>query len=69
MYGLVVSTRINVTSIDPGLVNTEFSTVRFGGDADRAAKVYEGVDALTGSDVAETIVFGNSIQYLLYKYY
>jgi 3-hydroxy acid dehydrogenase/malonic semialdehyde reductase len=45
-----------VTSVEPGLVGgTEFSLVRFGGDAARAAKVYEGADALTAEDVAETV--------------
>jgi len=42
--------------VEPGLVGgTEFSTVRFGGDAQRAAKLYEGADALTPEDVAEAV--------------
>ena len=48
---------IRVTEIEPGIVETDFSLVRFEGDADRAAKVYEGVDALTARDVAECVAF------------
>jgi len=48
---------IRVTEIAPGLVETEFSLVRFGGDAERAAGVYRGLDALTAEDVAEIIAF------------
>jgi len=47
---------IRVTDIAPGLVGgTEFSSVRFGGDAERAAKVYAGADALTPDDIAEAV--------------
>jgi len=48
---------IRVTEIDPGLVETEFSVVRFGGDAQRAAKVYEGMTPLTGDDIADCIAW------------
>jgi NADP-dependent 3-hydroxy acid dehydrogenase YdfG len=48
---------IRVTEIEPGLVQTDFSLVRFDGDAERAAKVYEGVEALTAEDVAECVAF------------
>ena len=48
---------IKVTSIDPGLVETEFSEVRFKGDKDRAKGVYQGFTPLTAQDVAETIEF------------
>jgi NADP-dependent 3-hydroxy acid dehydrogenase YdfG len=46
---------VRVCEIDPGMVETEFSLVRFGGDAERAAAVYEGVTPLTAEDVAECI--------------
>ena len=48
---------IKVTSIDPGLVETEFSEVRFHGDKEKASKVYEGYTPLSAFDVAETIEF------------
>ena len=53
----LLGTPIRVTSVDPGLVDTEFSTVRFHGDTTRAAKVYEGLIPLTPADIAETILF------------
>lgn len=48
---------IKVTSIDPGLVETEFSEVRFKGDSEKASKVYENYTPLKAIDVAETIEF------------
>jgi 3-hydroxy acid dehydrogenase/malonic semialdehyde reductase len=52
----LAGTRVRVTDIEPGLVGgTEFSNVRFRGDDDRAAKLYEGADALTPDDVAESV--------------
>lgn len=48
---------VRVTEIDPGMVETEFSSVRFGGDEDRAAAVYRGVTPLTAGDVAECVAF------------
>jgi hypothetical protein len=48
---------IRVTEIDPGLVETDFSLVRFGGDQERAARVYAGVTPLSADDVAECITF------------
>ena len=48
---------IRVTSVDPGLVETEFSLVRFSGDGDRAAKIYQDTRPLTAEDVAECVVF------------
>lgn len=48
-------TPLRVTRIDPGMVETDFSLVRFDGDAEKAAKVYEGVDALTPDDIAECV--------------
>ena len=46
---------IKVSAVNPGMVETEFSIVRFDGDEDRAKKVYEGLQPLTPEDVAETI--------------
>jgi len=48
---------IKVSAINPGLVETEFSEVRFKGDHDKAEKVYLGFDALQAEDIAETILF------------
>jgi NADP-dependent 3-hydroxy acid dehydrogenase YdfG len=53
----VLGTPIRVTSVDPGMVETDFSLVRFRGDYERAAKVYKGVQPLTAEDIAETIVW------------
>ena len=48
---------IRVATIDPGLVETEFSTVRFRGDRERARAVYQGMTPLTAEDVADAILF------------
>jgi 3-hydroxy acid dehydrogenase/malonic semialdehyde reductase len=48
---------IKVTGIHPGMVETEFSLVRFKGDAEKAANVYKGVEALRGEDIADLILF------------
>ncbi len=53
----LVDTPIRVSSVDPGLVETEFSIVRFKGDTERAKNVYRGLQPLTGEDIAETILF------------
>ena len=48
---------IKVTAIHPGLVETEFSKIRFKGDEERAANVYKGMEPLHGPDVADVILF------------
>ncbi|MFB2935239.1 SDR family oxidoreductase [Aerosakkonemataceae cyanobacterium BLCC-F154] len=53
----LLGTPIRVSCIDPGLVETEFSQVRFHGDSERAEKVYQGLTPLTGNDVADVVFF------------
>jgi NADP-dependent 3-hydroxy acid dehydrogenase YdfG len=53
-------TGVRVGTLDPGLAETEFSLVRFKGDAERARKVYEGVKPLRAEDVAEALVWAAS---------
>jgi serine 3-dehydrogenase len=53
----LLGTGIRVTSIDPGLVETEFSEVRFHGDAERAQTVYQGYQPLQARDIAEILLF------------
>ena len=53
----VLGTPVRVTCIDPGAVQTDFSLVRFRGDARRAAKVYAGITPLTAEDVAAAILW------------
>ena len=53
----VLGTGVRVSTVDPGLVDTEFSRVRFHGDAEQAEAVYEGMTPLTGDDVAEAVVW------------
>jgi NADP-dependent 3-hydroxy acid dehydrogenase YdfG len=48
---------IRITTVDPGLAETEFSIVRFKGDTEQAASVYKGVDPLTAEDIADCILF------------
>ncbi|HZS30028.1 MAG TPA: SDR family NAD(P)-dependent oxidoreductase [Gaiellaceae bacterium] len=48
---------IRITTVDPGLVETEFSLVRFKGDEEKAAAVYRGVEAMRPEDIAECILF------------
>ncbi|MBZ0199296.1 MAG: SDR family oxidoreductase, partial [Ignavibacteriaceae bacterium] len=53
----VLDKNIKVTAVDPGMVETEFSLVRFTGDEDKAAGVYKGIIPLTPEDVASAVVF------------
>ena len=53
----VLDKNIKVSSVDPGMVKTEFSDIRFHGDKKRGAKVYENVKPLTAEDVADAILF------------
>ena len=57
----LVDTPLRVTNIKPGLVETNFSVVRFRGDKDKADNVYKGIRPLTGDDIAETVYFAASI--------
>ena len=53
----LVDTPLRVTNVKPGLVETNFSVVRFRGDKDRADNVYKGIHALSGDDIAEVAYF------------
>ncbi|MGL4254082.1 MAG: SDR family NAD(P)-dependent oxidoreductase [Fusobacteriaceae bacterium] len=53
----LVDKPVKVTTILPGMVETEFSLVRFKGDSERAANVYKGIESLTPEDVAGTIIY------------
>lgn len=53
----VANTSIRVTNLKPGLVETNFSTIRFHGDDERAANVYKGIKPLTGDDIADVAVY------------
>ncbi|MFH1372746.1 MAG: SDR family oxidoreductase [bacterium] len=53
----LVDTPVRVSTVDPGLVQTEFSQVRFYGDTNRAKAFYQGYTPLTGDDIAETVVW------------
>ena len=56
----VLGTPIRVTTVDPGMVMTDFSLVRFHGDQERAASVYKNIQPLNAEDVAEVIVWAAS---------
>jgi len=53
----LAGTRVRMSSVDPGLVETEFSLVRFRGDEERARTVYEGVDSLMPEDIADAVYY------------
>lgn len=56
----LVDTPLRVTNVKPGLVETNFSVVRFRGDKDRADNVYKGICPLTGNDIADVVYFAAS---------
>ena len=53
----VADTAVRVTNLKPGLVETNFSNIRFKGDTERAAKLYQGIKPLTGNDIADVAVY------------
>lgn len=57
----LIGTGVRVTSVEPGMVQTDFSLVRFKGDAERAAKVYADTVPLTADDVAEAVVWAATL--------
>lgn len=54
-------TRVRATNIEPGMADTEFSTVRFKGDKDKADGVYKGTQALTADDIAESVYWVSTL--------
>ena len=57
----LIGTNIRVTNVEPGQAETQFSTVRFKGDSEKAAKVYAGTKSLTPDDVAETVFWAATL--------
>ena len=53
----LIDTSIRVSTVDPGLVETEFSIVRFHGDEEKAKNVYKGMQPLTAEDIADSVLF------------
>ena len=56
----LVHTPLRVTNVKPGLVETNFSITRFAGDKERADKVYQGIQPLTGEDIADVVYYAAS---------
>ena len=57
----VADTAVRVTNLKPGLVETNFSNIRFHGDTNRAANVYKGIKPLTGDDIADVAVYAANV--------
>ena len=57
----LIDTPLRVTTINPGMVETNFSITRFGGDKKRADKVYEGIEPLMAENVADTIIYATNL--------
>lgn len=57
LRGELLGRPVRFTEVLPGMVETEFSLVRFGGDSDRASSVYAGIEPLTADDVADVVTF------------
>jgi 3-hydroxy acid dehydrogenase/malonic semialdehyde reductase len=57
----LIATKVRVTNIEPGMVQTEFSLHRFKGDSAKAAQVYAGADPLTAADVAESVFWAATL--------
>ena len=57
----LVDTPLRVTNIKPGIVETNFTVVRYSGDKERADEFYKGIRPLTGDDIAETVYFAASV--------
>jgi len=53
----VIENKIKITNIQPGLVETNFSNTRFGGDVEKAKNVYKGIKPLSGDDIADIIKY------------
>jgi 3-hydroxy acid dehydrogenase/malonic semialdehyde reductase len=53
----LVGTRVRVTDVQPGMVETDFSLVRFKGDAEKARSVYKGMEALSSEDIADIVLW------------
>ena len=61
----VANTAIRVTNLKPGLVETNFSNIRFHGDTERASKLYTGIKPLTGDDIADVAVYAANAPLIL----